>query len=363
MRPQLSDLLHAEGAECARVGSLLYGELLARAADDLERGGVVAEVLLGCAERPRLGPVALRLMAAVHRLVLDGRAPALARYFPSVGGTSSPAHAWPAMRRTLEECRREVRALLERPLQTNEVGRSAALLGGLLVALDRAARLGGRRYPARLLEAGASAGLNLRVDRFAFDVGGALLGDPASPVRLVEPWVGTPLDVSGAARLLIVERRGCDLVPLDPTSPEDRLTLASYVFGDQLERLERLRAALAVTARVPAVVERAGAGPWLERVLAHPAEGHLTVVWHSATWQYLQHAERSRAEAALAASGARATEAAPLARLALERRESRRNDHVFEVRLTMWPGGTEQTLADAEGHGPPIRWRPAGSRA
>jgi len=360
MRPGLPERLRAEGAECARVGSLLYGELLARAADDLERGGVVAEVLAGCAELPRTGPAALRLMAAVHRLVLDGRAPAMARYFPSVGGRSSPTHAWPAMRRTLQERRKEVRALLERPLQTNEVGRSAALIGGLLVALDQASRLAGRQSPVRLLEAGASAGLNLRVDRFAFDVGGALLGDPTSPVRLVEPWVGAPLDVSGAARPLIVERLGCDPHPLDPTNPEDRLTLASYVFGDQPERLERLWAALAVSARVPAVVERAGAGPWLERVLAHPAEGHLTVVWHSATWQYLDDVERSRAEAALAAGGVRATASALLARLVLERREP--GHHVFEVRLTMWPGGAEETLAEAEGHGPPIRWRPPGSR-
>ena len=44
-----------------------------------------------------------------------------------------------------------------------------------------------------LLEIGASAGLNLLADRFAYVVGGELLGEPASPVRFEEPWRGAPV--------------------------------------------------------------------------------------------------------------------------------------------------------------------------
>ena len=33
------------------------------------------------------GEPALQLMGAVHRLVLEGRAPELARFYPSAGGT------------------------------------------------------------------------------------------------------------------------------------------------------------------------------------------------------------------------------------------------------------------------------------
>jgi hypothetical protein len=76
----------------------------------------------------------LRLLGAVHRLVLQGRAPELAAFYPSVGGQGRAADAWPAFRRTLAAHRDEVRALLDRPVQTNEVGRAAALYGGLLVA-------------------------------------------------------------------------------------------------------------------------------------------------------------------------------------------------------------------------------------
>ena len=148
----------------------------------------------------------------------------------------------------------------------------------------------------RLLELGASAGLNLRADRFAYQVGGVILGDPTSPVRLVEPWVGVPFRDPGRVRVRVMQRAGCDRDPVDPTTVEGRLTLASYVWADQVTRMARLRAALRVAALVPARVERAGAADRL----------------------------------------------------------------VFELRLTGWSAAGERhlLLAEAEGHGPPVRWWP-----
>jgi hypothetical protein len=215
----------------------------------------------------------------------------------------------------------------------------------------------------RLLELGASAGLNLRADRFAYQVGGAVLGDPTSPVRLVEPWIGVPFRDPGRVRVRVVERAGCDRDPVDPTTVEGRLTLASYVWADQVTRMARLRAALRVAALVPARVERAGAADWLERVLTEPApQGtDLTVVWHSAVWQYLGREERERVEAAIAAAVERARLAgtAPPVHLGLESRRAA-DRLVFELRLTGWSvaGKRHLLLAEAEGHGPPVRWWP-----
>jgi hypothetical protein len=210
--------------------------------------------------------------------------------------------------------------------------------------------------PVRLLEVGASAGLNLHVDRFAYDVAdGVLLGDPASPVVLRRPWAGAlpPYDV--VPRL--VERRGCDPAPLDPGSAEDRLTLTSYVWADQVERFERLRGALQVAARHPVAVEALPASAFLERELAAPVPGVATVVWHSIVWQYLAADERERVEQLLAAAGARATAGAPLHRLALEPHRVGVAEAGFAVTLTSWPGGQTRVLADAGPHGPPVRWR------
>jgi hypothetical protein len=341
----LVDRLREQADACRRMGSPLTAALLDGAADDLAAGGPVAD-LLGPLEADPSGSVpALRFTGALHRLVLERRAPGLAVHYPSVGGT--PGDVWPAARAVVEEQRDALAELVRRPVQTNEVGRSSALLGGLLHVAA------GSGLPVRLLEVGASGGLNLSVDRFRHEVSdGVVLGDPASPVVLGTPWQGRLPDVGTPLRL--VERLGCDPDPLDPSSAQDRLTLTSYVWPDQVDRFERLRGALQVAAAAPERVERLGGADFLERELA-PREGVATVVWHSVVWQYLPPSERTRITAAVEGAGARATADAPVAHLWLE------PEHVehggFVLRLQTWPGGEQRLLADAQGHGPPVVWR------
>ena len=341
----LVDRLREQADACRRMGSPLTADLLLGAADDLGARGAVADLLGPLEDDPPGSVPALRFTGALHRLVLERRAPGLAVHYPSVGGT--PGDVWPAARAVVQEHLDELRDLVRRPVQTNEVGRSSALLGGLL-HVSAATGL-----PVRLLEVGASGGLNLSVDRFRHEVAdGVVLGDPSSPVVLRAPWQGRLPDVSGALRL--VQRLGCDPDPLDPSSTQDRLTLTSYVWPDQVDRFERLRGALQVAAAVPERVERLGGGAFLEREL-QPRDGVATVVWHSVVWQYVPPDERSRITRAIEAAGQRAGSAAPVAHLWLE------PEHVdhggFVLRLRTWPGGEQRLLADAQGHGPPVVWR------
>ena len=236
--------------------------------------------------------------------------------------------------------------LVRAPVQTNEPGRSAVLLGGLL---HLTARYG---LPVRLLEVGASAGLNLHPERFAYEVDGRVLGDPESRVRLREPWSG-PLPPRGEVQ--IAERRGCDPAPLDAGSTADRLTLTSYVWGDQVERVERLRGALQIAQQVRPQVEALPASAFLARELAEPAPGVVTVVWHSLVWQYLAPQERAAVGSLLDEAGRRASPSAPLARLSLEPERDPAGTR-FAITLTTWPGGGPTLLATAQGHGPPVVW-------
>lgn len=103
-----------------------------------------------------------------------------------------------------------------------------------------AARASG--LPLRLLEPGTSAGLHLRWDRFRYHAGPLVWGDPGSPVDLGDPFQGLPPPLGHAAT--VVERRGADRSPVDPTTLEGELTLLSYVWADQGERIGRLRAAI-----------------------------------------------------------------------------------------------------------------------
>jgi hypothetical protein len=286
----------------------------------------------------------LRLMGAVHRLVLEGQAPALARHYPSVGGDGDAAATWPAFRAVVAQQAGAVRELLARPVQTNEVGRAAVLLGGFLTVAAETA------LPLRVLELGASAGLNLRWDHFRYQLGGgAAWGNPDSPVRLTAALSGgrPPLD----APVRVAERGGCDRAPVDPLDEEGRLTLLSYAWPDQRDRLDNLRGALELAGRVPVALERAGAGDWLERVLSRPAPGTATVVFHSIVWLYLPDAERTRVAGALEEAGGQAGAAAPLAWLRMEPGEDQ-----TELRLTCWPGGLERLLATAHYHGRDARW-------
>jgi hypothetical protein len=328
---------------CERLGSPLYRTLLESAARDVEGAGPVWRLLEGHERDPPGSMLALRLMGAVHRLVLEGRAPALAKLYPSAGGTPDPEGTWPVFRQTVSEDLEALQELVERPVQTNEAGRSAALVGGFLVVA------GETGLPLHLLEVGASAGLNLRWDRYFYSAGRQTWGDRRSSVRFVDPFVDgqPPLRV----RASVSKREGCDSNPLDPSSEADRLTLASYVWADQSGRLALLRAALDVAARTAAPIEQADAADWVESRLARERPGSATVLFHSIVMQYLEDEARGRIRAAIETAGRSASRGAPLAWLRMERGADE-----ADVRLTLWPGGRERLIARAGYHGPPVRW-------
>jgi hypothetical protein len=340
----LDETLDHQRIACARAGSHLYADVLAGAIADVAAGGVCAAVLGPHRDDEFATALPLRFLGAVHRLVLEGRAPGLAAHFPSAGGTPGPTLVDDFLAAVADH-RPAIEARLDDTVQTNEVGRSAALAPGYVAVARRWDR------PLRVLEIGASGGLNLRWDRYWYDTGESTLGDGASPVRFVGAWedAGAGLPVLGPVD--VVERAGCDRNPIDLTTDEGRTTLRAYLWPDQVDRRERLEAALRVAAAVPAPVDRADLGAWAEARLAEPVPGVATVVVHSIVWQYVPRASRDRLRAALRDAGARATPDAPLAWLRMEPAGP-----VADLRLTSWPGGDEVVLGTAGYHGVPVHW-------
>ena len=343
--PPLVGIIRIHQLACSGMGSPFYADLLERMADDVLAGGPVGRFLGDQLDTSYEEAVPLRFLGGVHRLVLSGRAPELAARFPSVGGDGDAGAAWPVLCSVLDTDADAVHDALTRPPQTNEVGRSAALVGGFLVV----ARDTG--LPLRVLEVGSSAGLNLRFDRYWYESDGTGYGDAASPVRFAGLWEeGQP---PFGAPITIAERRGCDRDPIDARSEDGRLTLLSYVWPGQTERFTMLRAALDVARDVPVAIDRADIPDWLARRLDEPAPDRATVVFHSIVWQYLTDTERATAEEALATAGQRATGDAPLAWLRLE--PSADLTHT-ELRVTTWPGGEERLLARCHYHLGPMQW-------
>ena len=327
-REVLAGRLRWQAQSCAQLGSPFYASLLETAAADLEAGGPVWDVLAGYESEDEWAALALRLMGAVHRLVLDETLPELAPHYPSVGGDGDAAAAWPPFRQALVDHGIEVGGIVSRGCQTNEVGRCAALLGGFLEVAHRTG------LPLRILEIGASAGLILRWDRYRYESPRGSWGDVDSPVRFDHSFEFPPPLERPAE---VVERKGCDLNPIDPTSDDGALTLRSFIWADQLSRLSLLDGAIKLASEVPAEVERIDAASFLERELSEPHEGVTTVVYHSVFMQYVGAEDHARIR--------RAIEKAPVHYLTMEPDEGN-----MEVRLN------GELMGTTGAHGTHVRW-------
>ena len=327
---------------CARLGSPFTARLCEALAAGLDRSGPVGARALAWPGDPSPSgdALALRLCGGLHALVRAGAAPGLAALYPP-----APLPAAGLLRKALAPLleRDALLPWLERAPQTNEVGRSAVLMAGLLVV---AARFG---QPIALYELGASAGLNLQLDRYGYDLGGLAAGAPASPVRLAPLWTGPP---PPAAPLRIAGRRGVDLHPLDVR--RDRERLLAYVWPDQAPRLAAAQAALDIAAADPPPVDAGDAADWIEARL-DPAgpDGVTRAVMHSVAFQYFPPPVQARVARHIERAGAAATPASPLAWLRFEKLAG---DEKYSLRLRTWPGG-EERLAWAHPHASEVRWR------
>jgi hypothetical protein len=315
-------------------------------ADDWEAGGPIRVICRGYEKAPRGAAIHLRLLAGVFRLVLTGRAPELVRFYPCLGGTVPAYQAWPVMRNVIGAHVEEMHAALAVPPQTNEVGRSAALLAGLF---DLVAASGVRRI--RLLELGASAGLNLLLDFYGFRGTSWHFGSVDSKVQFVDPIEG-PVQ---AEQFMITDRAGCDLHPVDATTAEGQVLLTSFVWPFDLHRHERLSSALSVAAMHPVRVDKAAASSWLPKALVTNWDG-LPVVWHSITQTYWPIEEVMAVESILTNYGAQHR----LGEVSLE--FDLRDPPGFkpELRTRLWNPDSdrpvrERLIGTAHDHGIPVR--------
>ena len=172
--------LRAQADWCSARPSPFYGALLYRMAADAEARGPTWDRLAVTVDDPPGYLAHLGLLAGVHHLVLGGEAPELAAHYPSTGGDGDADAAWPALRDVIATRGDALDPWLRKRPQTNEVGRAVPLMSGLLEVCAET------RRPVRLLEIGASAGLNLRLDHFWYQAGTRGAGDPSSPVRFLD---------------------------------------------------------------------------------------------------------------------------------------------------------------------------------
>lgn len=342
----------AEQARWCREGAAPFSaRVLDATAAWLARHPASHDEIAAVAADPAAAAVPLRLLAGLHRVALQGRRPWSALWPPDSQLGDEPdddynlqvaiAHAWHFQGEVLRQA-------LENPPQTNEVQRSAALLPGLHHV---AAHTG---LPLALLEIGASAGLNLWADHYRLEAPGFGLGPAEAPLVLRPEWRGAP---PPQAALSVEHRAGCDLRPVDLLQPGEDERLASYVWAEQADRLERLRQAVAIARTRMAAdgvrITAARAPQFLRQQLTLRLPDQALVLMHSVVWQYLPAAEQQGVNLLMQAAGEASTPETPLAWLRFEPPEP---GFGVELRCRIWPGGEDRLLARCHPHGAWIEW-------
>jgi len=334
---------------CAAMAAPITAAICASLGRCLDRDSATGRRALDWAGEPVADALALRLVGGLHALYRAGGDAALDRVF---AGLSDDVDA--ALRSVLVRHDAALAPWLDGPPQTNEAARSAGLMTGML---HLARRFGPR---IEVLEIGSSAGLNLMIGRYRFDLGGVVVRPDAARVSIAPEWRG---DAPPAAEVEIVASRGVDIAPVDVSDPAQAARLEAYVWVDAQERLSRLAAAIGEVRTHGVELVQGDAADWVEAQLARPQPAGVTrVLMHSVVWQYLPAEGRARIGAAMAEAGARATADRPLGWVMME---PNRDLHRHEVRVRGWPGDTPMELvalthahgAWVEGLSPPYETR------
>ena len=332
------DAFVVQAAYCTSNDAPVTAAIVNALADGLDVSTMTGARVLGWPGNPVSDALPLRLAGGIHYLWRAGAVPDLADLFAGAGAVHDNARAMAAVVRRHDAV---LRPWLDGPPQTNEPGRSAPLMVGLLTGV---ARHGPRM---EVLEIGSSAGLNLLIDRYRIALPGIATGPSDSPVQITPEWRGPP-PPGQAPQIMSI--RGVDIAPVDATDPAQAERLLAYVWADHAQRFDRMAHALALLRAHRPWLDAGDAADWVEARLAEPQPpGTTRVLMHSVVWQYLGDARQQRITSAMAAAGARATHDRPLAWVCVE---ADRSVDQHDVTIRSWPGfGDVTRIGHAHAHG------------
>jgi hypothetical protein len=333
-----------QAEHCRRNGAPVTGRIVDAQVSLMHGDTAVGRRIANWPGLPLEDAMPLRLAGGFHHLLLTG---ADARLEPVYRGAITDQAEVDAIVAAVT-ADHDVRLLrwLDGPPQTNEAGRSASFIGGLMW-------LSGRLGPRfELNELGASAGINTMMDRYHYDLGGVTAGPQTSPMQIKPEWRGSP---PPANPVEIVSIQGCDQAPVDLSDPDAALRVKSYVWPENTDRITRMDAAIALAAEKRPDVVHADALDWVLERLAAPQDAGVTRVFnHSIVWQYIPDERRKQITQAIETKGSEATPERPLAWMMLE---TNRETFAHELRIRYWPGGEQWALlAQAQAHGAWVEW-------
>lgn len=314
LAPQLQKIADWFGVQT--YPSPLSAAVMRDAANSVSSGGIWAEVLnkLGTPTQgpdgwwgvtytdaggqtvrlpgPRFG---VRAIYALNHLVFNGKADALIPYWP-IAGESFDSAKFDAsnLSRTaimFNQVRAAIRTNMDEfcerlfvPPQSIAVGRSAALLPGLLAV----AEITGNASLA-LIELGSRGHQHLRLDGYAYIYSGQQWGNSSAPLVFDTYLPGSDINFSG--KLNIVARIGVDSAPLDLTDPRDQhRAFACTPWPDNQTMFNEFWGACAAASLIPVQSIQGDPVALLSQLVQHRTPGATTVIQHTVFSTYLPKA-------------------------------------------------------------------------
>ncbi len=232
------------------------------------------------------------LLKLLAEMPLTKRQPNL--LFAAARHVAGVTQDWPSFCSVMLARWDEIQAIMfTHSTQTNEPGRCATLLP-VFAQLPQ---------PLALIEVGASAGLCLLADRYAYSYGNhTLRPDDACVDAPVFPcWATSSTPLPGAIPR-IVWRAGLDLKPLDVANAAEMAWLETLVWPEQTDRVERLRAAIRIARANPPRLVQADLRNGIATIAAEAPKDATLVVFHTAVLGYLPSEAERRAFARSVAS-------------------------------------------------------------
>lgn len=289
------------------------------------------------------------LFAAVQYLLLTGIDHPLAAHYPIISGEHRPlAPAYPHFRDfCLEHRERIVELISTRLTQTNVVRRCTCLLPAFSIVCHETSS------PLALIDLGASAGLNLNFDRYAYSYardGHEILrwGSDSAQIRLEADLQGNGELPPIPPAIPVASRDGIDLDPVDLTNPDQLLWLRALIWPEHVERHQQLIDAATEFKDSDIRMHAGDATRVLPTLIESTPREHALVVYSTIALHQFPRESRQRIADTLAATSAER----PLWQIALEGNDP-------ELSITRYRNGAGKTekLADASPHGWWIEWQ------
>lgn len=300
------------------------------------------------------------LFGAVHFLLLGGAEHPLARYYPSCVTEALPPEdgLWSHFKNFCSTRSAAIQQILEtRRTQTNEIGRSGLLVPAFAYV---AALFPGSTW--RLVEIGASAGLNLNWDAYGYRIGDASLPaaistgiDLTLTTRLKAATPLLPATLSSLSESMAM-RIGVEMHPVDLASPEDRRWLQALVWPDRPDRIRSLSHAIRIAESHPPPLHPGNGVAILPDLLASTPNGVLPLIFHSFVRYQFTKPEIAQFDNTLKEFG----RTRPLAHLAIEWTGTA--DPTIELAVYRHGAVRFYLLGTCHPHGDWLAWRASGTQ-